>query len=193
MILLYAVRIFRQCQKPPNLGRLCTAFGSNCINLAILLEYIQYIMHAGVYSHAVCRGPCRAFWAGRPKRRRAPARAVCRAALRVSSVSGVGAAVGVTVRPLAPPLGELLSGCEAERASTPTNTQKGSGSRSQEPLPRFYGVCKGLLGLPCNGHDSLAVHGELQARLGVSVDADGVTTTSPALWNRVSAVNICTA
>lgn len=48
---------------------------------------------------------------------------------------GVGAAVGVTVRPLAPPLGELLSGCEAERASTPTNTQKGSGSRSQEPLP----------------------------------------------------------
>lgn len=62
-------------------------------------------------------------------------RAVCRAALRVSPVSGVGAAVGVTVRPLAPPLGELLSGCEAERASTPTNTQKGSGSRSQEPLP----------------------------------------------------------
>ena len=62
-------------------------------------------------------------------------RAVCRAALRVSSVSGGGAAVGVTVRPLAPPLGELLSGCEAERASTPTNTQKGSGSRSQEPLP----------------------------------------------------------
>ena len=58
-------------------------------------------------------------------------RAVCRVALRVSSVSGVG----VTVRPLAPPLGELLSGCEAERASTPTNTQKGSGSRSQEPLP----------------------------------------------------------
>lgn len=58
-------------------------------------------------------------------------RAVCRAALRVSSVSGVGAAVGVTVSPL----GELLSGCEAERASTPTNTQKGSGSRSQEPLP----------------------------------------------------------
>lgn len=51
-------------------------------------------------------------------------RAVCRAALRVSSVSGVGAAVGVTVRPLAPPLGELLSGCEAERASTPTNTTK---------------------------------------------------------------------
>ena len=41
----------------------------------------------------------------------------------------------VTVRPLAPPLGELLSGCEAERASTPTSTQKGSGSRSQEPLP----------------------------------------------------------
>lgn len=62
-------------------------------------------------------------------------RAVCRATLRVSSVSGVGAAVGVTVRPLAPPLGELLSGCEAERASTPTSTQKGSGSRSQEPLP----------------------------------------------------------
>lgn len=61
-------------------------------------------------------------------------RAVCRAALRVSSVSGVGAAVGVTVRPLAPPLGELLSGCEAERASTPTNTQKGSGSRFWEPL-----------------------------------------------------------
>ena len=28
--------------------------------------------------------------------------------LRVSSVSGIGAAVGVTVRPLAPPLGELL-------------------------------------------------------------------------------------
>ena len=44
-------------------------------------------------------------------------RAVCRAALRVSSVSGVGAAVGVTVRPLAPPLGELLSASEAERAS----------------------------------------------------------------------------
>ena len=43
-------------------------------------------------------------------------RAVCRAALRVSSVSGVGAAVGVTVRPLAPPLGELLSVSEAERA-----------------------------------------------------------------------------
>ena len=51
-------------------------------------------------------------------------RAVCRAALRVSSVSGVGAAVGVTDRPLAPPLGELLSGCEAERASTPTNAKR---------------------------------------------------------------------
>ena len=60
---------------------------------------------------------------------------VWRAGRRGSCGSGVGAAVGVTVRPLAPPLGELLSGCEAERASTPTNTQKGSGSRSQEPLP----------------------------------------------------------
>ncbi len=73
-------------------------------------------------------------------------RAVCRAALRVSSVSGVGAAVGVTVRPLAPPLGELLSGCEAERASTPTNTQKGAAPGLRSRSLRFYGVCKGFTG-----------------------------------------------
>lgn len=54
-------------------------------------------------------------------------RAVCRAALRVSSVSGVGAAVGVTVRPLAPPLGgaaERMRSCEGEHADQHTKRER---------------------------------------------------------------------
>ena len=61
-------------------------------------------------------------------------RAVCQAALRVSSVSGVGAAAGVTVRPLAPSLRELAKPSSFDGRSF-FRTQKGSGSRSQEPLP----------------------------------------------------------
>lgn len=104
-------------------------FGSICIFMQFLKNIFAYYA-IPVYILMQTAGPFGQAAQNADERRRA----VCRAALRVSSVSGVGAAVGVTVRPLAPPLGELLSGCEAERASTPTNTQKGSGSRSQEPL-----------------------------------------------------------
>lgn len=62
-------------------------------------------------------------------------RAVCRAALRVSSGSGVGASVGVTVRPLAPPLGgaaERMRSCEGEHADQHTKRER---LPNQEPLP----------------------------------------------------------
>ena len=59
------------------------------------------------------------------------------------------------------------------RARRPTR-KKGAAPGLRSRSLRFYGVCKGLLGLPCNGHDSLAVHGELQARLGVSAGAERI-------------------
>ena len=132
MLLLYAVRIFRQCQKPPNLGRLCTAFWFKLHLYAILLEYIRILCNAGVYSHAVCRGPCRAFWAGRPKRRRAPPGSVPGGAQGQFRFRGRcrrrrdGEGKAPSLRELAKPSG--FDGRSFFR------TQKGSGSRFWEPL-----------------------------------------------------------
>ena len=125
---------FVNAKNRQTLGGFARRFGSNCIFMQFkenIFAYYAMQMYILMQSAGAPAGPFGQAAQNADERRRA----VCRAALRVSSVSGVGAAVGVTVRPLAPPLGELLSGCEAERASTPTNTQKGSGSRSQEPLP----------------------------------------------------------
>ena len=132
MILLYTMRLFRQCQKPPNLGRLCTAFWFNLHLYAILREYIRILCNAGVYSHAVCRGPCRAFWAGRPKRRRAPPGSVPGSAQGQFRFRGRcrrrrdGEGKAPSLRELAKPSG--FDGRSFFR------TQKGSGSRFWEPL-----------------------------------------------------------
>ena len=128
MVLLYAVRIFRQCQKPPNLGRLCTAFWFNLHLYTILIEYIRILCNAGVYSHA----DCRAFWAGRPKRRRAPPGSVPGGAQGKLRFRGRcrrrrdGEGEAPSLRELAKPSG--FDGRSFFR------TQKGSGSRFWEPL-----------------------------------------------------------
>ena len=143
--LLYAARFFRQCRKPPNLGRICALFWFILHFYSKFKEYIRILCNAGVYSHAVCRGPCRAFWAGRPKRRRAPPGSVpggaqgkfrfrgrCRRRRDGEgepSPKGKGYPCGK-----APSLRELAKPSGFDGRSF-FRTQKGSGSRSQEPLP----------------------------------------------------------